>query len=212
MPGMELSFETRINKRERPGAVMWTISKGERIETAPAHVVSGWVGLTGRRAGEARLMAVLLPGDHVPSMEEGYGALALTRTELRPNSEAPGSTPAYLMRHCFRLGQLDAFERVADFVFETAERLRCRDWSYHMPLTQNQMGELLGLSAVHINRVLVRLRDSDLIDLKDRKVRIIEPEKVARLIGRKFEPAGHAPLGLNGKRDTEIDQRERRTE
>jgi CRP-like cAMP-binding protein len=74
------------------------------------------------------------------------------------------------------LGQRDAVERVAHIFCELFLRLNTvgltRNNSCEMPLTQPEIGEATGLSAVHVNRTLQELRASGLIVLKDRTLTI----------------------------------------
>jgi CRP-like cAMP-binding protein len=74
------------------------------------------------------------------------------------------------------LGQRSALERLAHFLCEVFYRLRVvgltRRNSCAFPLTQSELGEATGLSAVHVNRTLQELRSGNLISLKDRTLRI----------------------------------------
>lgn len=74
------------------------------------------------------------------------------------------------------LGQRDATERMAHLFCELFLRLRtvglARENSIDMPLTQSELGEATGLSAVHVNRTLQELRALGLIVLKDRTLTI----------------------------------------
>jgi len=74
------------------------------------------------------------------------------------------------------LGQRDAMERMAHLFCELFLRLKIVGLttgnSCDMPLTQSELGEATGLSAVHVNRTLQELRAMDLIVLKDRTLTI----------------------------------------
>ncbi|TJX41523.1 MAG: Crp/Fnr family transcriptional regulator, partial [Mesorhizobium sp.] len=74
------------------------------------------------------------------------------------------------------LGQRDALERTSHLLCELFIRLEAAgctaDSSCEFPLTQNELGETLGMSAVHVNRTLQELRASNLIVLKDRTLTI----------------------------------------
>jgi CRP-like cAMP-binding protein len=50
--------------------------------------------------------------------------------------------------------------------------------SFEFPLTQNELADALGLTPVHVSRVIGRLRDEGLIALKRRLVTIIDPERL----------------------------------
>jgi CRP-like cAMP-binding protein len=83
------------------------------------------------------------------------------------------------------VGQRPAVNRVAHLFCEFLLRLRAagitHDNSYEMPLTQQELGQALGLSTVHVNRVLKELRDSGLIRLKGRQLDIDDPAGLAAL-------------------------------
>lgn len=65
------------------------------------------------------------------------------------------------------LGQRDARARVAHFLCEFVVRLDQGDIgsgrSYHLPMTQEKLGDALGLTAVHINRTLKLLEKEGFI-------------------------------------------------
>jgi len=83
------------------------------------------------------------------------------------------------------LGQRDATERMAHLFCELYIRLRTVGLtdgdSCEMPLTQAELGEATGLSAVHVNRTLQELRARRLIVLKDRTLTIPDFDALARI-------------------------------
>lgn len=74
------------------------------------------------------------------------------------------------------IGRLDAQARIAALILSIHDRLRRRGLttgtSFNLPLTQEQMADHLGLTLVHVNRTLRRLREERLV-LVDRQVVII---------------------------------------
>jgi len=74
------------------------------------------------------------------------------------------------------MGRLDAEARIAAFVLNIYQRLRHRGLinglTFNLPLTQEQVADHLGLTLVHVNRTLRRLREERLA-LIDRQVVII---------------------------------------
>lgn len=74
------------------------------------------------------------------------------------------------------LGQRDAFERMAHLLCELFIRLRAvgltNGTSCELPLTQAELGDALGISAVHVNRTLMDLREAGLIVLKGKTLTI----------------------------------------
>ena len=76
------------------------------------------------------------------------------------------------------LGRRSALSRMAHLFCEIRERLdivgRAPNDSYEFPLTQQELGECLGLTAVHVNRTLQELRRRGLIEVENRRARILD--------------------------------------
>jgi len=74
------------------------------------------------------------------------------------------------------VGRLDAEARLAALILGIHDRLRRRgltnSLSFNLPLTQEQIADHLGLTLVHVNRTLRRMREERLV-LVDRQVVII---------------------------------------
>ncbi|MFC4257210.1 helix-turn-helix domain-containing protein [Altererythrobacter xixiisoli] len=90
----------------------------------------------------------------------------------------------------FRLGRLDAVGRVAHFLSETNARLMSAGLSnghrYALGLRQTDLAEICGLTTVHVNRVMRKLREDGLCEFRSSWVDIPEP---ARLAARgQFDP------------------------
>lgn len=82
------------------------------------------------------------------------------------------------------LGQRDALERIAHLLCELFIRLRTaglnRGKSCDFPITQAELADATGMSAVHVNRTLQELRSLKLINLSGRVLTIID---LPRLMG-----------------------------
>jgi CRP-like cAMP-binding protein len=76
------------------------------------------------------------------------------------------------------LGRRSALGRMAHLFCEIRERLDvvglAEDDSYDFPLTQQELGECLGLTSVHVNRTLQELRRRGLIEVENRRARILD--------------------------------------
>jgi len=74
------------------------------------------------------------------------------------------------------VGRRDARSRVAHLLCEFAVRLQAAGESearnYHLPMTQEQLGDATGLTAVHVNRTIQALRQDGLISTDKRSVTI----------------------------------------
>jgi CRP-like cAMP-binding protein len=76
------------------------------------------------------------------------------------------------------LGRRSALSRMAHLFCEIRERLDivglAKNDTYEFPLTQQELGECLGLTAVHVNRTLQELRRRGLIEVENRRARILD--------------------------------------
>lgn len=90
------------------------------------------------------------------------------------------------------LGVRTATERLSHFLCELWYRLAAvglvsAEGSYELPMTQSELGAVLGLSTVHINRTVQVLRKSGAVRLQGGKVWIGDLDHLATLAG--FDPA-----------------------
>lgn len=87
--------------------------------------------------------------------------------------------------HLMRLSALDAAARMAHFVCELARRLDevglLQSDRFDFPVTQNDLAELLSLSAVHLNRVLQRLRHQQLLRFEHGELTVLNRDTLAEL-------------------------------
>lgn len=88
------------------------------------------------------------------------------------------------------LGRQGAQQRLAHLLCELAARLGADDGAgvaFTLPLTQEHLADALGLTAVHVNRVMQQLRADGLIITVGRSVTIPDPERLRALAD--FDPA-----------------------
>lgn len=178
------------------------IKEGDRPEVVYL-LVDGWacrykVLSDGRR----QIMAYLLPGDLCDShgfilkeMDHSIGLLSdakiarISREKvLAAFSERPALARALwwstlvdlatLREWIVNIGQRDAYHRIAHMFVEVWIRLRTvgltDGGSLEMPLTQAEVGDTMGLTPVHVNRVMQRLRADGLVTL--RSGRLVIPD------------------------------------
>jgi CRP-like cAMP-binding protein len=92
---------------------------------------------------------------------------------------------AMYAEHLIDVGRRSALERVAHFLLELLVRLQviglADQHSYPMPLTQELIGDALGLSVPHVSRTLKQLRKEDLVAIVDQKVVIKDVDALGRL-------------------------------
>jgi CRP/FNR family transcriptional regulator len=83
------------------------------------------------------------------------------------------------------ISYLDARGRLAMMLLDFYRRLRRRGLisgsTYNLPLTQIQIGQYLGLTVMHINRVLRALRDEQIVKLERHCVTILDLKRLAIL-------------------------------
>ncbi len=105
------------------------------------------------------------------------------------------------------LGQRNAMERLAHLLCELYVRLRgvglvngsSREPSFEVPVTQEQLGDTMGLSTVHVNRTLQELREAGLVIWKGRQVTLPDPEalKTAALFDPNYLHLEHEGRGFD---------------
>ena len=88
------------------------------------------------------------------------------------------------------IGQRRAEERIAHFLCEMLTRLDAVGLvtgnAFDLPVTQLELGETLGLSTVHVNRTLQKLRSRNLITVQRSRVVILDTAALKALCG--FNP------------------------
>lgn len=83
------------------------------------------------------------------------------------------------------VGQRPAPARLAHVMIELRERLRLIGRvdgnSFEMPLTQEQIGEALGITSVHANRVIKQLREEGVVEFNRGRVTVRDERKFQEL-------------------------------
>jgi len=65
-----------------------------------------------------------------------------------------------------------------------------------MPFTQEDLGDILGLTAVHINRTLQTLKNDGVVSMDNHKIRVLDMARLARIAD--FDALY---LGMSGRPD-----------
>lgn len=83
------------------------------------------------------------------------------------------------------ISSLDARGRLVVMFFDFYNRLRTQKLisspMYNLPLTQSQIGSYLGLTVVHVSRVLALLRSQQIVNFEKHCVNILDLEQLTRL-------------------------------
>ncbi len=164
----------------------------------------GWAARTmNLAAGRRQIVELLLPGDLFPVYHsegapcEGIVALGACRAASCP----PRALEAAALEHpelarllwqltarskrIFRmwianLGQRDCYARIAHMICELRERLaqtgKVTDGSFDVPLTQEDLADVCGVTSVHVNRTLQQLRRDGLFELRHRRACMLDAE------------------------------------
>ncbi|WP_050929510.1 Crp/Fnr family transcriptional regulator [Aestuariivita boseongensis] len=92
---------------------------------------------------------------------------------------------AMVVEHLVGIGRRDADARMAHFLLELGSRLALvgmgAEDGYDCPLTQYHLADALGLSAIHVNRVLRKLRERGLVTFRDGRVTFHDYEGLVEL-------------------------------
>lgn len=97
---------------------------------------------------------------------------------------------AMVVEHLVNIGRRGAMERMAHFLLELGARLALvrmgNKQGYYCPLTQYHLADALGLTAVHVNRVLRQLREKGLLTFRHNEVIFDDYHALTTLVG--FDP------------------------
>jgi CRP-like cAMP-binding protein len=194
-------------RRERQVAGEELIAEGETGGRA-RFVISGWASR--QRVlpdGRRQIFGFALPGDvccHRSAQPSPCSVVALTALETidaepvlkaAQSGQAPGLAralaqeqvvdQALIYDHMVRLGRQTAYERVAHFLLELSTRLEIAGLGdgrrFPLPLTQEVLADVLGLSIVHVNRTLQQLRREKLIELRSGVAILLQPAALAEI-------------------------------
>lgn len=91
------------------------------------------------------------------------------------------------IEHLVDVGRRTAVQRVSHFLVELYERLAivnlAIDGEFRCPLTQPQIADALGLTAIHLNRVLRSLRVDGLLTFHSGTVKLLNIDRLKHLSG-----------------------------
>lgn len=158
------------------------IPRSNRIATAVAAAALLLCSGAARAASSCPLTANSL---RAPQAQwNGWGAAP---DNGRFQSEKNAGVPAWVVS----LGRRDAYQRVAHLLCELHYRALTvglvKDDRFDLPLTQNEIADAAGLTSVHVNRTIQRLRADGLIELSGRVLTIKDVSGLQQAGG--FDPA-----------------------
>ena len=96
------------------------------------------------------------------------------------------------------VGQRPAPARLVHILLELRQRLsvvsaRPEAADFEFPLTQEQIGEALGITPVHANRIIKQLRQDDIVDVSRGRARVLDEARLAELAQFDDRYLHHAP-------------------
>jgi CRP-like cAMP-binding protein len=179
-------------------------------------IIEGWLcryALT--KAGGRQIVSFHIPGDipdrdglHTDRMDYGIGAISAARVAFiahadlwplihsRPNIALAlwrdGILDAAVSREWLTgLGRRTAKQRLAHLICEMFARMETLGLAdqdhFSFPVTQSQLGDALGLSTVHVNRMLQDLRAANLISWKSTVLTVQDAQALRSLAD--FDPS-----------------------
>lgn len=186
-------------------------------------VFSGWAFRYKELSdGRRQILNFALPGDLIglqASLFEKslFGAAALTDVELcvvprrklwRLYEEMPevayditwlgAQTEALVDENLLSAGRRNAAERIAALIASLYKRMDALgevvDGVMDFPLTQQHVADALGLSLVHTNKTLAKLRTQGLFTIADGKLKLENPRAIGRLAQHFEKPLGPRPI------------------
>jgi CRP-like cAMP-binding protein len=208
------------------------IREGEKVDDI--HLVLTGLAARSKtlRSGDRQFMALLVPGDLcdvevfvLEGMDHDIVAMTETTCVLIPAgvieellTESTKLTralwwstmtdSAVLREWIVDHGSRDAIERIAHLMCEMLVRYRIigetTDDSFPFPLTQEEIADALGMTPVHVNRMLKQLRAEGLIDLTGKTLRVLNTKGLQRLA--QFD-SSYLHLVRTERRDPEVSSR-----
>ncbi len=212
---VDLSSLDIPNARQRvysPGSAV--LNRGDTVATTRL-VKTGWMHSAIELAnGSRQIVDIYLRGDVIePMLLDGKSHVSLravdyvTTTEFRYEDFIDAVTTkaelaklfsreiarmrAIRLERIISLGRRDATRRTAHLLLEFGERLQqvgdADELDYSCPLTQADLADCLGMTAIHINRTLRELREMGMLVFKGGNVTIFNRHRVAEFA--EFNPA-----------------------
>ncbi len=213
---VELAVLERLHQRRRVFRAGRDLIQQGQGEQAAYILASGWVcSYKIQPDGSRQIVDFQIPGDFlglrsvllktsdhsVEPIVEIQAAEVLVSDLLTAFEQTPrlataifwavSRDEAMVVEHLVGLGRRDADARMAHFLLELGARLALVGMGskagYACPLTQYHLADALGLSAVHVNRVLRKLREDALVTFRDGQVTFDNYDGLVALA--EFDPA-----------------------
>lgn len=212
----ELAVLSRLHDRRRSFVAARDLVHQGQSGQAAYILSSGWVcSYKIQPDGTRQIVDFQVPGDFLglrsvllrtsdhsfEPIVESQAAEVLASDLLKAFAETPRLATAILwaasrdeamvVEHLVGIGRRDADARMAHFLLELGSRLALvglgSKEGYDCPLTQYHLADALGLTAIHVNRVLRQLREGGLVTFREGHVTFGDYDGLVNLAG--FDPA-----------------------
>lgn len=187
------------------------VIRAQGVEPTCVHLlISGWASASvDLDDGIRQITKVHLPGDLMGAPSMSLAETADTLTALTPVvvAQVPlnrfarlfAASPRFamamflsaqrervaLMDALTRIGRTSSLERMAGFLMDIHERLSAAGLvqadRINFPLRQQETGDVLGITLVHVNRIFKIMEKDGLIRRHQREIEIIDKKALARL-------------------------------
>lgn len=212
----ELTVLERLHQRRRSFAAGRDIVHQGQSKQAAYILAAGWVvSYKIQPDGSRQIVDFQIPGDFlglrsvllhtsdhgIETIVDIEAAEVMVSDLLQAFAETPRLATAILwavsrdeamvVEHLVGLGRRDADSRMAHFLLELGVRLSLvgmgSKQGYACPLTQYHLADALGLSAIHVNRVLRKLREDGMVTFRNGFVSFYDYQRLVALAD--FDPA-----------------------
>lgn len=205
-PEEEAAIRGAVSEIRKVRADTIVIHSGQQLDVSTL-LLDGWLARAkDLKGGERQITELHVPGDFVDlhsftlkRLEHDVISLTPCTVAIVPHEKLrqiterhPHLTRVYWFltnldaaiqrERTLSLGKRSALARTAHLLCELFVRLEIVGLtsgnSYNFPLTQAELGECLGLTAVHVNRTLQELRRRELIRLEQRRLTILDQSAI----------------------------------
>ncbi|MBE7184201.1 MAG: Crp/Fnr family transcriptional regulator [Methylobacterium mesophilicum] len=185
------------------------VAEGEPLHAAFI-LREGWTSSSKQlRDGSRQVIDIQIPGDHLGlsgillnASDRTYTALTkveVTQLDTDRLLDALGTNPnlarlllkaasreeAMLVEHLVSIGKRDATARTLHFLLELGARMRLVGRGaanrFECPISQTTLADALGMTAIHLNRVLRQLREARLLTFRDGIVTFLDIERLIEM-------------------------------
>ncbi len=208
-------LEGAVSAVRRMPARATLVERGKRLRQSTMLVAGYMIRFIDDDEGARQVVAFQVPGDFVDlhgypllALDHAIGTVTQVQIGIVPHSAidrlihedadlgrklwfATLLDAAMHREWLFRLGRLDAPGRVAHFFAETETRLKAvgigDERRFPLPVTQTDLADILGLTPIHVNRVLRALREEKICTFRSGIVQIHDWDRLIRR--SQFDPA-----------------------